>query len=166
MQALQQALQQGMQAAQQAMQQGIQAAQQSDASKLASNLGLPSADSMAGLADSALKDAVKGAGGGGGGGGGRVPGSPLSRDAQASAKLFPRAAVSANLSDTLDGVARAGVSSSSGGMGSPGGMGPAAGAGQGQQNKERKRVDYLDSDEWLEEALGGAPVVAKPVVEK
>ncbi len=60
----------------------------------------------------------------------------------------------------------AGLAATAGQPGTPGGMGPAGqGAGQGNQ-KEHKRADYLDSVEYLEEALGDAPVVAKPIVEK
>ncbi|WP_280488224.1 hypothetical protein [Nocardia cyriacigeorgica] len=46
------------------------------------------------------------------------------------------------------------------------GRAPPAGAGGGQQAKEHKRADYLDTVQHIEEALGDPPEVAKPVVEK
>lgn len=161
----QQAAQQGMQALQQAIQQGAQAFQQDEAAKRMA--GLPS---PAGLGESALEAAKKAGGAGGGGRGGGVGagggagtgGGP--RDSLQASRLFPRASVSpetAALSATRSGIA-AGPAA-----GAPGGMGPAGhGAGGQGQNKEHKRADFLDSTENLEEALGDAPVVAKPVVEQ
>jgi hypothetical protein len=70
-------------------------------------------------------------------------------------------ALSATTVDSATG--RAGAAPMAGTPGSPG----AAGAGaQNQQGKEHKRPAYLDSVEHLEDALGDAPVVVKPVVEK
>ncbi|MFE1593224.1 hypothetical protein [Nocardia sp. NPDC058705] len=124
--------------------------------------------------DKAKEDLAKntkagGAGGGAGGGGlggGGLGGAGLPKDAAtaAASKLFPRA--SAGLPGAAAGLGRAGMGAGMAGM--PGGMGPAgAGAGgQGGGNKEHKRADYLDSAEHLDEAIGGAPVVAKPVIER
>ncbi|MBH0777590.1 hypothetical protein [Nocardia bovistercoris] len=173
----QSALQQGLDAAQQglssvqdAAQQGLAAAQQAAQEGLSGLGGLGALPtSLAGMGDlpSALKSG-KGSGGGGAGGGGAGRGgagsAALGKDAAqaAASKLFPRASLTGDAAAT---VARAGLATN-GQNGTPGGMGPAgAGAGQGQ-NKERKRADYLDSTEHLEEALGDAPVVAKPVVER
>jgi hypothetical protein len=159
-----QVAQQGLQAAQQAAQQGLQAAQQltkptaADAAKdLANDMGL------AGMADSAL--AGLGKGGLGGGLGAALNGaksSLLAAEEQAS-KLFPRVALAAKAEEAAVEEARAGLASS-GGMGSMGGMG-AAGRGQQEKDKEKKRAEFLDSEEWLEQAMGDAPVTSKPVVD-
>lgn len=97
---------------------------------------------------------------GGGGGGG---GAPSVRGLEAS-KLFPRAGLNAVTAGTAMGAAR-GMSS---GM-MPGSPGPAGAAGRGaggEGGKEHKRPAFLDSTEHLEEAIGEALRVVKPVVEK
>ncbi len=170
MQAAQQAVQQGMQAAQQAAQQGMQAAQ-AEAAKAGLAGGVPG---VAGLAEGLAKGGAKGGGAGGGAGAGKGgslgvgsgPGATLSGKTSPTAdRLFPRASMTDAAASAASG--RAGVAA---GAGAPGGMGgPMGGGGAGAgggQNKEHKRADYLDSTEHLEEALGDAPVVAKPVVEK
>ncbi|MCM6776087.1 WXG100 family type VII secretion target [Nocardia sp. CDC159] len=165
MQQAQQALQQGLQAAQQAAQQGLQEAQKGLAA------GMPPLSSLAGLAESARDAAKSGKGGGGAGGGGAGKGGGGAGAAggpqsvlQAS-RLFPRASVT-GAAETAVGTGRAGIAAGGAPMGAPG-MGPAgAGAGAGQGAKERKRAEFLDSTEHLDEALGTPPVVAKPVVEK
>ncbi|MBU3068004.1 hypothetical protein KO481_41635 [Nocardia sp. NEAU-G5] len=163
-----QAAQQGLQAAQQAAQQGLQAAQQAAqqltqpasadlAKDLANGMGL------AGMAGSALSGLKGGFGGGGVGGAlNNVKGSLLAAEEQAS-KLFPRAAMVAKAEEAAAEEARAGLASS-GGMGSMGGMG-AAGRGQQEKEKEKKRAEFLDSEEWLEQVMGEAPLTSKPVVE-
>ncbi|WP_153805569.1 WXG100 family type VII secretion target [Nocardia sp. SYP-A9097] len=112
------------------------------------------------------KDLAKGGGPGGGG-----PGvSPASAPKELTSRLFPRAALSAEIEGAITtsaraGIATAGASPMGGGMGgSPMGGGHGAG-GQGGQGKEHKRPEFLDSTEYLEEAMGAAPIVAKPVVE-
>ena len=157
LQTAQQAAQQGMQAAQQAMQQATQGNAQDAAKNLADGMGL------AGLSSAALSGLGKG--GLGGGLGGEInaaKGSLLASEEQAS-KLFPRAAMAAKAEETAVEEARAGMSSS-GGMGPMGGMG-AAGRGQQEKDKEKKRAEFLDSEEWLEKAMGDAPVTSKPVVD-
>ncbi|WP_330252267.1 hypothetical protein OG874_40305 [Nocardia sp. NBC_00565] len=172
----QQAAQQAAAQAQDALKQGLdgaksaaeQAAQQASAAaakdmQSAGLAGLPSA--LSALGKDALKaggSAGAGKGGGGAGAGGSGAGAGLSPNSLSS-KLFPRA----GLGDAAAAAtaARAGLATA-GQPGTPGGMGPAGhGAGQGQ-NKEHKRAGYLDSVEHIEEALGDAPVVVKPVVEQ
>ncbi|GAB2562271.1 hypothetical protein [Nocardia heshunensis] len=109
---------------------------------------------------------------GGSPGGGGPGGSPAKLpDVAKAASLFPRAAVATEaLEGTVTGVARAGVaaggSSASGmGGGGMGGMGHGGGGAHGGQGKEHKRPEFLDSNEYLDEAMGNAPIVAKPVVE-
>lgn len=165
-----QAAEQGLQGAKQAMDQASQAAQQAAASaakdmQSAGLAGLPSALSSA-LGKDALKAGSGGAGagkgGGLGGGAGSGAGASLSPNSLQNSKLFPRAVADAA---GVAAASRAGLATA-GQPGSPGGMGPAGhGAGQGQ-NKEHKRASYLDSVEHIEEALGDAPVVVKPVVEQ
>ncbi|RDI64517.1 hypothetical protein [Nocardia pseudobrasiliensis] len=172
-QAVQQAAQQGMQFLQQAVQQGVQAAQQfagsEEAKKAFAGLpNLPQLPDPAELGDE-VKAAIGGGGGGSGGGGGGIGGlkglGDGPREVLQASRLFPRASAA-----EIEGIAtsaRSGVAAAGSGMGSPGGMGPMGhGAGQGQQGKEKKRADFLDSSEYLEEALGDAPIVAKPVVEQ
>ncbi|WP_433523149.1 WXG100 family type VII secretion target [Nocardia pseudovaccinii] len=158
----QDALKQGLDSAKSAAEQAAQQAQAAAAKDMQSAglAGLPSALSALG------KDALKagggaGAGKGAGGGAGSGAGAGLSPNSLSS-KLFPRAAVGDAAAAAT--AARAGLAST-GQPGSPGGMGP-AGHGAGGQNKEHKRAAYLDSVEHIEEALGDAPVVVKPVVEQ
>ncbi|MFE3255933.1 hypothetical protein ACFXPS_12430 [Nocardia sp. NPDC059091] len=104
---------------------------------------------------------------GGGPGGGGPGGKPTLEPAQA--KLFPRAALAEVAEAEAAGVARAGIAAGAtpmgGGMGGGmGGMGHGGGA-HGAQGKEHKRPEFLDSSEYLDEAMGTPPVVAKPVVE-
>ncbi|MGY4102270.1 hypothetical protein ACW2Q0_22355 [Nocardia sp. R16R-3T] len=157
----QDALKQGLDSAKSAAEQAAQQAQAAAAKDMQSAglAGLPSALSALG------KDALKagaGAGKGGGAGGGAGIGAAAGLSPNSlSSKLFPRAA----LGDAAAAASptRAGLAASQ--PGSPGGMGP-AGHGAGGQNKEHKRAAYLDSVEHIEEALGDAPVVVKPVVEQ
>ncbi|MGW4242992.1 hypothetical protein [Nocardia sp. NPDC004722] len=113
-----------------------------------------------------LKKPLGGSPGGGGPGGG-APIKPLAD--VASARLFPRAAVAEEVEGSISGVSRAGVaagSTTAGGMGGGmGGMGHGGGGAHGGQGKEHKRPEFLDSNEYLDEAMGTAPIVAKPVVE-
>lgn len=165
-----QSAQQGMDGVKQAMDQAAQAAAQQAQAAAAKDMqsaglaGLPSALSALG------KDALKAGGGGGvgkggggaGGGAGSGAGAGLSSNSLQDSKLFPRAAAAEATGAAM--ASRAGIAST-GQPGSPGGMGP-AGHGAGGQNKEHKRAAYLDSVEHIEEALGDAPVVVKPVVEQ
>ncbi|WP_196054490.1 hypothetical protein [Nocardia aurantiaca] len=102
----------------------------------------------------------------GGGGPGGSPLEPLAAEV-ANARLFPRAAVAEEVESSIAGVARAGVAPGSGTTGMGGGMGGMGhgGGAHGAQGKEHKRPDFLDSNEYLDEAMGTAPIVAKPVVE-
>lgn len=162
LQQLTSAMQQGLQGLSQTASQATQKQQQSDLADQLKNT------SLAGLPGSLADDVAKKLGGGGGGGGGGGKGSPqsnLTKDA-AQARLFPRAAVTAEVASAT----RAGIAASAATGGAPmggmpmGGMGGAHG-GQGGQGKEHKSPEFLATTEALEEAIGAPPVVAKPVVE-
>ncbi|WP_040804454.1 hypothetical protein [Nocardia concava] len=108
-----------------------------------------------------------GGGGPGGGGPGGVPEKPAALQ-PANSRLFPRAAVAEGIESATGVASRAGVASGSGmgGMGGGmGGMGHGGGGAHGAGGKEHKRPEFLDSSEHLDEAMGTAPIVAKPVVE-
>ncbi|WP_067561547.1 WXG100 family type VII secretion target [Nocardia acidivorans] len=113
-----------------------------------------------------LKDIAKGGGPGGGGPGISAAAAPK----ELTAKLFPRAALSAEVEGAIATSSRAGIATGgatpmgSGMGGAPMGGGHGAG-GAGGQGKEHKRPEFLDSSEYLEEAMGAPPIVAKPVVE-
>ncbi|MFC4124730.1 hypothetical protein [Nocardia rhizosphaerae] len=159
--ALSSGMEQASSAAQSALDQATSAAEQSALSSVPGLAGLSSAlEDQAKKMTSAAKSGG-GAGGGAGGGGAGVPGSNL----QNASSLFPRAAVTSTGMEAM--ASRAGLA---GGSGMPMGgmpMAPMGGAaGQGGQQKEHKRADYLDSVEHLEEAIGAAPIVARPVIEQ
>ncbi|MEV6139618.1 hypothetical protein AB0L63_26930 [Nocardia sp. NPDC051990] len=61
-------------------------------------------------------------------------------------------------------AARAGMASTAGTPGSPGSAG-SAGRGAGQGENARKRAEYLDSVENMEEIIGSAQIVARPVLD-
>ncbi|WP_433661718.1 hypothetical protein ACQPW1_05825 [Nocardia sp. CA-128927] len=171
-QAAQQASQQATQMASQIGQQLSQAAQQmgqqlaSAAQQAAQQAGLaglptlPTLPSMKDLEEQAKKAlgtaSSKGAGGPGPGSAAKPGG--VGQNLDKASKLFPRAEAVTNAAAT---GARAGLASGAG-MG----MGPGPGPGAQGQQKEHKRADYLDSTEHLEDAIGDAPVVVKPVVEQ
>ncbi|WP_039795610.1 hypothetical protein [Nocardia araoensis] len=167
-QAAQQLAQQAQQAAQQIAQQAQQIGQQvasaaQQAAQQASLAGLPGMPNLSDATKKLESALAKGAGGPGGSAGG--PGAPKSaanQNLEKASKLFPRAATNAV---TAAATGRAGLAAGQGMMG-PGMPMGGPGAAQGGQQKEHKRADYLDSTEHLEEALGDAPVVAKPVVEQ
>ncbi|WP_157172166.1 hypothetical protein [Nocardia pneumoniae] len=159
----QQAMQQAMQAGQQAVQQAAQAAQQAAqeaaqkelASKQLAGLpGLPGLDPATGL--------PKGAAGPGPGPG--LASSPLAKDLVQASKLFPRADAAVTAAGTAAG--RAGMAPMAGTPGSPGSPGAAGRGAGGEAGNQHKRLAGLQSSEHLEEALGDAPRVVKPVVEK
>ncbi len=179
--AAQQGLPQLLQTLQQ-LAQTLSPAQLQEALKRAGLSDIPGLD----LSDPAKLDELMAAAGlegagvpGGGGGGGGLPGgggggigggtSQLPNAPQAS-KLFPRVAALAPI--TAEGQfegSRAGLATA-GTPGTPGTPGaPAAGAGagaQGGRGGEHRRPTYLESSEHLEDALGDAPVVVRPVVER
>ncbi|MEV0252256.1 hypothetical protein AB0H76_37110 [Nocardia sp. NPDC050712] len=126
--------------------------------------GLPLTPAQKAALEKATHGKGAGPGGKGGPGGAGGGGAPLKDAAtQAASKLFPRASAA---TAGMTGLGRAGLAAA-GQPGTPGGMGPAGQGGQqGGGSKEHKRADYLDSTEHLDEALGDAPVVAKPVVER
>ncbi|WP_040794553.1 hypothetical protein [Nocardia higoensis] len=111
-----------------------------------------------------------GAGGGGGGGGGFGPGAGtfLAQDPSHASKLFPRAASFGSFAETQFEAAAKSTAATAGTPGTPGSPGAAgaAGAGANQGGGQHKRAGYLESTEHLEEALGDAPVVVRPVVER
>ncbi len=124
---------------------------------------------MAGLTSSALNGLGSAIGAGGGsGGGGRSFGAQSSlsaRESATSSTLFPRATTTSALGENVTGQVKAGLATSSSGMGMPG-MSPMGAAQRGNQNaKEKKRAEFLESQEWLEQAVGDAPVTSKPVVD-
>jgi hypothetical protein len=107
-------------------------------------------------------------GGTGTGGGGQ---SPLAASLDES-KLFPRAAsaTSGAMDVPAEGTAtRAGLAEPAAGQGGGfpmgGGMGGGQ-AGQGGQQKERKRAPYLDGKEHLEEAVGEDPLSVRPIIDR
>jgi hypothetical protein len=171
-QAAQQAMQQAAQQAQQIGQQAAQAAQQmgqqlasaaQQAAQQAGLAGLPGIPSLKDLEEQAKKAMGSAAAkGGSGAGGGPGSGSPVKagvgQNLDKASKLFPRAEATAT---GTAAAARAGLASSAG-MG----MGPGPGPGAAGQQKEHKRADFLDSTEHLEEAIGEAPTVVKPIVEQ
>jgi hypothetical protein len=52
------------------------------------------------------------------------------------------------------------------GAATPGAPGAMGGARAGNEQKEKKRPNYLQSTENLDAALGAPPLVVKPVVER
>ncbi|MDO3647292.1 hypothetical protein [Nocardia mangyaensis] len=160
--ALQSGLEQASSAAESALQQANAAAQQGALSAVPGLAGVNSALDQAKKAMSAASR-----GGGGGGGAGAGGGAGLPQTMESSSRLFPRAALATGAeSGFRAGIAGAGVGNPMGGMPMGGMPMGGAGAGGGQQQKEHKRADYLDSVEHLDEALGDAPIVARPVVEQ
>lgn len=161
----QQAMQQAMQAGQQAAQQAMQAAQQAAQKELADRqrAGLPGIPSIPGTEIDPKTGLPKvGAGPGPGPG---MPSSPVGKDVAQAAKLFPRASTAVTGTATGTAAGRAGMAPMAGMPGSPGAAG-AAGRGAGEAGNQHKRPTFLDSTEHLEDALGEAPRVVKPVVEK
>ncbi|WP_405489128.1 hypothetical protein [Nocardia sp. NBC_00511] len=150
-----------LQSAMQSGMQGLQSAQSANQQNLQNQLQNSPLGSLPNLLND-LKTPLGANGVGGGGGGPKL-------DAVQPAKLFPRAAaIAGELEAESVGVARAGLAtgpaSAMGGGGMGGGMGHGAG-GHGNQGKEHKRLEALESTEYLDEAMGTAPIVAKPVVE-
>lgn len=168
-QAMQQAMQAGQQGVQQAMSAAQQAAQQATQQEAARGMAGLTSPAAAGLdPKTGLPKGAGAAGGGAGAGSGSSAAgasSPAAREANQASKLFPRAnPAAAPTSAAMNNAGRAGAAPMGGTPGSPGAAG-AAGKGA-QENNEHKRPSYLDSTEHLEEALGDAPQVVKPVVEK
>ncbi|MGI5221403.1 hypothetical protein [Nocardia sp. CA-290969] len=174
----QQGSQQMLQAAQQGLQQLGQMGQQlsTAAQQALQQAGITGLPGMPALQDavknyqSALQKAGKlpaGLGGGGAPGGSSPAGAKTAPvpNVEKASKLFPRATVATGV---LTGQATGVVAASQPGApmgGMPMGGGGAGGA-QGGQQKDHKRADYLDSTEWIEEGIGEAPIVAKPVVDQ
>ncbi|MFI1915032.1 hypothetical protein [Nocardia sp. NPDC020380] len=154
---LQSALQSGMQALQSTTQQNPQ-------QNLANQLQNSPLAAIPSMLDDLAKEKLPGGLGGPGGG----PGAAPAKVEPMQSKLFPRAAVAAEATESVSGVASAGVAAGSatpmGGMGG-GGMGHGGGGHGGGQGKEHKRMEALESSEYLDAAMGTAPIVAKPVVE-
>ncbi|WP_329412278.1 hypothetical protein OG563_07280 [Nocardia vinacea] len=174
-----------------ARQQADAAMQQAGMSALQQGAGLATeaARNLAGLADQARNsaggpemvptlpgglpsalDAARTAGLGAGGLGGGVPrgggvgGGPdatAPKSAPGTSKLFPRASV-AGLAPGANSPAGA-AQAMSPMAGSPGPAG-ASGARGGQQDDKHKRPDYLNSQDNIDEALGAAPDMTRPVV--
>ncbi|RBO88922.1 hypothetical protein [Nocardia puris] len=151
----QQAAQQALSGAQQAAQQALAAGQQALGQQAAA--ARPVDPRMAAGPGTGAKPT-------GGGGPGVGSGSGPARTAAEASRLFPRAGGLGSGAGTM--FPRAGLSPTGGMMpGAPGAAGaPARSAGENAG--ERKRPAYLDSTEHLEEAMGEAPRVVRPVVER
>ncbi|MFJ4658116.1 WXG100 family type VII secretion target [Nocardia sp. NPDC088792] len=158
----------GMSQLQSALQSGMQAlqstTQQSPQQNLANQLQNSPLAAIPSMLDDLAKEKLPGGLGGPGGG----PGVAPAKVEPMQSKLFPRAAIATEATESVSGVASAGVAAGSatpmgGGMGG-GGMGHGGGHGGGQ-GKEHKRMEALESSEYLDAAMGTAPIVAKPVVE-
>ncbi|MFD0365954.1 hypothetical protein ACFQZZ_31330 [Nocardia sp. GCM10030253] len=166
-QAAQQAAQEAMSAGQQAAQEAMAAAQQAAQQAMAGVPGLaglaPGAASALEAAKNAALSAGKPGGLGGAGAGAGAGAAPVAKELSQTAKLFPRAAAAtaASAAGRMPGLA----SPMAGMPGSPGAAG-AAGRGAGDSNQNHKRAAFLDSTEHMEEALGDAPQVVRPVVER
>ncbi|MGM7644041.1 hypothetical protein ACSVDM_04005 [Nocardia sp. JW2] len=163
-QAASQASQIGEQISAAAEQAAAQAAQQAS---LAGLSGIPT--TAAALDEAAKKMGLAGSkgGGAGGGAGGGLGAKVEGQNLEKASKLFPRATATTDLAAM---ASRAGLANAAGAgagmpMGGPMGGG-GAGAGAGGQQKDHKRADYLDSVEHLEEAIGEAQTVVRPVVEQ
>ncbi|NUS42318.1 MAG: hypothetical protein HOQ24_01275 [Mycobacteriaceae bacterium] len=145
---------------QQGLQDALRAGQQPSAAALQ--------NAAAAMAHGGPTDKIPPHGGGGGGGAGAAP-EPL-RDY--AAKLFPRSGVQvsagmqASATSAIQGQPGSGQPAAS----QPGPAGPAgspgAGHGAGGGAQERKRPKYLQSTEHLDQALGDAPDVFKPVIDR
>ncbi|WP_405179632.1 hypothetical protein OG225_38660 [Nocardia sp. NBC_01377] len=123
---------------------------------------------LAGFAAKLAGGAGGGGAGGGGGGGFGAPAAVLAHDPTGSSKLFPRAAAFVPISASTQFDAASPAAALAGTQGTPGtpGAAGAAGAGAGQGNNQHRRATYLESSDYLEDAIGDAPVVVKPVVER
>ncbi|MEV6323789.1 hypothetical protein AB0M45_21730 [Nocardia sp. NPDC051787] len=164
-QALQSALQQGIGAAQQALDQGMRLAQraaESAAQSMAPST-LPSVPSSLDSAEtSAFEPSALGGAGSAGVGSGTGAGTP--KGTYDASRLFPRAGLAPGATASLTagtpmaGMPMAGVPGAPGAAGAPG-----AGARPGQDSKH-ERAKYLDRADNIDEALGDAPDMTRPVV--
>ncbi|WP_280508607.1 hypothetical protein [Nocardia flavorosea] len=166
-----QAMQQGLNTAGQALQDGLTAVQESMAtSEMPGPFptgGVPSVgDTPRGVGLPGLRSG--GLGGGAPGGTTSSPGnSPIqSRPSLDTSKLFPRAGLPAAANTPLGGIPGSQTGGPPmGGMpmgGAPGAGGAGAGRGQGEDTHERAK--YLDRVGNLDEALGDAIEMTRPVV--
>lgn len=158
----QQAMNQAMQQAMQAGNQAAQAAQQGLAAQQLA--GLPKMPGMPGTELDPKTGQPKLGGGAGPGSG--LAGAPQSKDLAQSSKLFPRAGTPVTTAGMSPATFRAGMAPIA--AGSPGAPGAAGAAGRGANDggDQHKRPTFLASTDHLEEALGEAPRVVRPVVEK
>ncbi|MEU7631993.1 hypothetical protein AB0C34_18685 [Nocardia sp. NPDC049220] len=155
-----QAAQQAQQAAQQAGQQAAGAAQQA-AQQAAHEAAQRTAQQAAQRTASSLASGL-GAGPGkaaGPGPGAKSPSAPNPLDK--ASKLFPRASVAG----TPGAIGRAGAAPMAAAPGSPGAAGT-AGRGAGQEDKDYKKSAFLESTDYLDEAMGDPQLVAKPVLDQ
>ncbi|WP_067833215.1 hypothetical protein [Nocardia lijiangensis] len=159
--AAQQAAQQGLQAAQQAVQEALQGGQKGASEALAAAQQAAQNALTNGMPK--VGDLASKLGGPGPGPGSLAKGLGLTE----AAKLFPRAGAATAMT-TGTGLGALGSRAGAAAQAMPGSPGPAGaagqGAGQGQQNY--KRPSYLESDQHLDELLGEAPKVVRPVVEQ
>ncbi|WP_410873862.1 hypothetical protein [Nocardia sp. A7] len=139
-------------------------------------LGLAGLDKIPGLGGTGggspldIESLLAGAGGGsGGGGGGASLAGPITHDALASSPLLPRVAAVApvgagiQFGSTVDGGAN--PMATPGPPGAAGAAGAGAGAG-GQGGNQHRRATFLESTDHLDDAIGDAPAVVRPVVER
>ncbi|WP_431953524.1 hypothetical protein [Nocardia lijiangensis] len=166
MSAGQQGLQEAMSAGQQGLQQAMSAAQQAAQQAMAGERAAAAARAgIPGMNMPKPGDFGKlGAGGPGGGAGGGIGASPGKELGQAS-KLFPRAGAAATGAG-LGALGRGATGPMAAAPGSPGPAGAAGRGADGANGDKHKRPAYLESTEHLEESLGEAPRVVKPVIEK
>ncbi|MEU7764905.1 hypothetical protein AB0B25_07255 [Nocardia sp. NPDC049190] len=155
-----QAAQQAQEAAQQAGQQAAGAAQQA-AQQAAQEAAQRTAQQAAQRTASSLASGL-GAGPGkaaGPGPGAKSPSAlnPLDK----ASKLFPRASAAG----ATGAIGRAGAAPMAATPGSPGAAG-SAGRGAGQEDKDYKKSAFLESTDYLDEAMGGPQLVAKPVLDQ
>ncbi|MGI5219359.1 hypothetical protein [Nocardia sp. CA-290969] len=176
-QAAMQAMQQGLSAVGQALPQLSSAAQQVMQQFAANGPGglAPALQEAAKRYHSALDEmgkALGGSGAGGSSGAGLGAGSkpPQLPAVEQASRLFPRAASAGmahgmSTSAVTAGPSRMPMGGAPMGGAPMGGGGGGAGAGTGQSQGEHKPADFLDTDEWLEDAIGEHPFAVRPVLE-
>ncbi|WP_406270379.1 hypothetical protein OH799_28615 [Nocardia sp. NBC_00881] len=156
----QQAMQQAMYAGQQAAEQAARAAQEKQLADKAF-AGLPGIPPIPGM-DIDPKTGLPKVGGGPGPG---LASSPVAKDLAQASKLFPRAGTAVTAAGAAAAAGRAGLAPLAG-AGTPGAPGAAGRNAGGESGNQHKPPTWLQSTEALEDALGDAPHVVRPVIER
>ncbi|WP_406270376.1 hypothetical protein OH799_28610 [Nocardia sp. NBC_00881] len=156
----QQAMQQAMYAGQQAAEQAARAAQEKQLADKAF-AGLPGIPPIPGM-DIDPKTGLPKLGGGPGPG---LASSPVAKDLAQASKLFPRAGTAVTAAGAAAAAGRAGLAPLAG-AGTPGAPGAAGRNAGGESGNQHKPPTWLQSTEALEDALGDAPRVVRPVIER